>query len=84
MAHQSKPSVVVSGLLVPINWAADGQPSALGIAAFGEQNYILELPYELKSYMSHLRKEVKVQGVITCETRGKKLLKVNQLTIIGK
>lgn len=83
MASKTQPDVVISGLLIPINWAVDGKITRLGIAALNEKDYILELPFELESYMSHLRKEVEAHGVITREMRGKKVLKVKELRIIG-
>ena len=83
MECKEQTSVVVRGLLVPTNWSIDGYVTSFGLAAFGEQDYILEFPSALESYETHLRKEVEVQGVITCGAKGKKVIKINKIKLVG-
>jgi hypothetical protein len=74
----------VRGIVIPLRWAEDGTVTTVGISGFGERDFLISSPESLDLWISLLRKEVEVVGVITGSVRGLQAIKVSDYRVLEK
>ncbi len=76
--------VTVRGIIVPLMWAEDGSITAVGISSFDESDFLLSTPDTLSHWVSLLRKEVEVVGIVSRSSRGLKAVTVSEYRCLEK
>jgi hypothetical protein len=66
------------GIVVPVDWNADGIAVAFAVSTFDEDEYILEGNLSRDDMMAMIRKEVEVSGELRFEN-GKKKISVAEI-----
>jgi hypothetical protein len=74
--------VTVRGIVVPQTWTDDGTVTAVAISSFDESEFSISSPFGLGEWLSLLRKEVEVVGVVTGTQVGSKAIKVCDFRVI--
>ncbi len=76
--------VTVRGIVVPLMWADDGSITAVGISSFDESDFLLSTPDTLSQWVSLLRKEVEIVGMISRCSSGLKTVTVSEYRCLEK
>ena len=74
----------VRGIVIPLGWAEDGTVTNVGISGFGERDFLISSPDSLDLWISLLRKEVEVVGVVTGTGTGLQTVKVIDYRVLEK
>ena len=67
------------GIIIPVNWDAEGNVIGMAIATHKEEEYFIEYDGKSAKLNSFLRQEVKITGVLKTKG-GKKIIKISKLT----
>jgi len=76
--------VTVRGIVVPLTWAEDGSVTSVGISGFDERDFVVSSEFSLDHWVSLLRKEVEVTGLINRACREPRALKVRDVHVLRK
>lgn len=76
--------VTVRGIVIPLTWTEDGTVTGVGISGFDERDFSISSSSELGQWLSLLRKEVEIIGVVTGTQSGPKAIKVSEFRVIRK
>jgi hypothetical protein len=71
--------ISINGIIIPVDWDANGNITGLAIATHREEEYYIESDDEAARPMSLLRQEVRITGVVISKG-GKKIIKIKNLT----
>jgi hypothetical protein len=74
--------VTVRGIVIPLVWAEDGSVTTVGISGFDEQDFIIRSAPGLGHWLSLLRREVEVRGVLSAEGPGLKTIDVRDYRVM--
>jgi phage FluMu protein gp41 len=75
---------IIRGILIPLRWAEDGTVTTVGISGYGERDFLISSPESLDLWISLLRKEVEVVGVVTGPLRGLQTIKISEYRVLQK
>ena len=67
------------GIIIPVNWDAEGNVIGIAIATHKEEEYLIEYDDKAAKLISFLRQEVKITGVPRTKG-GEKIIKISKLT----
>lgn len=76
--------MTIRGIVVPLAWAEDGAVTSVGISAFDEREFAILSAVSISSWISLLRKEVEVVGVVGGSEYGLEAISVCDCRIIEK
>jgi hypothetical protein len=71
--------ISINGIIIPVNWDANGNITGLAIATHSEEEYYIESDGKAARLMSLLRQEVRITGVVKSKGE-KKFIKIKKLT----
>ncbi|MEJ2716501.1 MAG: hypothetical protein P8182_05090 [Deltaproteobacteria bacterium] len=74
----------VRGIVIPLGWAEDGTVTTVGISGFDERDFLISSPDRLDRWISLLRKEVEVVGVVTGAVQGLQTIRVSDYRVLEK
>jgi hypothetical protein len=74
-----KAMINISGIIIPVNWDANGNITGLAIATHKEEEYFIENDKKATQLWPFLRQEVKITGILKSK-RGKKIIKLKKIT----
>ena len=69
----------ISGIIIPVNWDAQGNITGMAIAAHEEEQYFIEDDKEATKLRFFLRQEGRITGVLKSKG-GKKIIEIKKLT----
>ena len=80
-----KNPISIKGIILPVNWDAEGNTTALAISTYKENEYIITPDEKAKELLSFLRKEVEIFGQIV-RVKNRKYITVKEYfpTLTGK
>ena len=70
--------ISINGIIIPVDWDANGNITGLAIATHREEEYYIESDDKAAELMSLLRKEVRITGVVRSKGE-KKIIKIKKL-----
>lgn len=84
MAHQKKQGEFkLQGLIVPVAWDEEGNPTSVAVSTFDEKEYIVQKDIKGNQLIGLLREQVEVKGEVRIRD-GVKTIKVKQYVLIKK
>ena len=69
----------IKGIIIPVNWDANGNVIGMAIATHKEEEYFIEDDSVAPKLISFLRQEVKITGVLK-KRAGKKFIRIMKLS----
>lgn len=60
-----EPLVIVGGIVVPIEWDQDGNPTALAISTKKEEVYRIKPDTKVRELLGFLRQEIEAEGMVS-------------------
>lgn len=76
--------LTIRGIVVPLAWANDGSVTSVGISSFDEREFAILSAIGLGCWISLLRKEVEVVGVLAGSVHGLEAISVCDYRVIEK
>jgi hypothetical protein len=70
--------IKINGIIIPVNWDADGNITGMAIATHQEEEYYIESDDKTAKLRSLLRQEVRITGVMKSKGE-KKIIKIKKL-----
>ena len=80
--NQPEALVTIRGIVIPMTWTEDGTVTGVAISGFDEQDFSVSSSCDLRQWLSLLRKEVEVVGVVAETESGPKVIKVCNFRVI--
>ena len=78
----AKDSIVIRGLLVPVDWDERGNITETAVSTYFEEEYRIERNVRGESLLPFLRQKVKVIGLVRIDKRGRKVVRVEEYEVI--
>ena len=75
-------SVIISGLLVPVDWDERGNITETAVSTYFEEEYRIEMNVRGEALLPFLRQRVKVIGLVKIDKRGRKVVRVEDYEVI--
>ena len=75
--------VTIRGVLVPVRWSDEGEITAIGISGVDECDYLIKSSHSIDYWLSLLRNEVEILGVIAGEDQGLKVIDVHYTRLLA-
>ena len=78
----AKHSIVIRGLLVPVDWDEKGNITETAVSTYFEEEYRIERNVRGEALLPFLRQKVKVIGLVRMDDRGRKVVRVKEYEVI--
>ena len=78
----AKHSIVIRGLLVPVDWDERGNIIETAVSTYFEEEYFIERNARGEALLPFLRQKVKVIGLVRMNDRGRKVVRVEEYEVI--
>ena len=78
----AKHSIVIRGLLVPVDWDERGNIIETAVSTYFEEEYLIERNARGEALLPFLRQKVKVIGLVRMNDRGRKVVRVEEYEVI--
>jgi hypothetical protein len=75
-------SIIIRGLLVPIDWDEKGNITEIAVSTYFEEEYLIEKSVREEALLPFLRQKVKVIGFVRMDARGRKVVRVEEYEVI--
>ena len=75
--------VTIRGVLVPVRWSDEGEITAIGISGVDECDYLIKSSHSIDYWLSLLRNEVEILGVIAGEAQGLQVIEVRYTRLLA-
>ena len=78
----AKHSIVIRGLLVPVDWDERGNIIETAVSTYFEEEYLIERNARGEALLPFLRQKVKVVGLVSMDERGRNVMRVEDYEVI--
>ena len=75
-------SILIKGLLVPVEWDEEGNITETAVSTYLEEEYLVERNARGKALSPFLRQKVKVIGFVRMDDRSRKAVRVEAYEVI--
>jgi hypothetical protein len=75
-------SIIIRGLLVPVDWDEEGNITEIAVSTYFEEEYLIEKNAREEVLLPFLRQKVKVIGFVRMDERGRKIVRVEEYEVI--
>jgi len=75
-------SIIIRGLLVPVDWDEEGNITETAVSTYFEEEYLIERNAKGEALLPFIRQKVKVIGLVGMDDRGRKVVRVEEYEVI--
>jgi hypothetical protein len=75
-------SIIIRGLLVPVDWDEKGNITETAVSTYLEEEYLIERNARGEELLPFLRQRVKVIGLVRMDDRGRKVIRVEEYDVV--
>ena len=74
----------IRGLIVPVAWDSKGTVTEVAVAAYNEDEYLLNSNTKAEELLSLIHKEVEIIGVTTGASGNRPIIEVHEYRVLSK
>ena len=75
-------SIIIRGLLVPVDWDEEGNITEIAVSTYFEEEYLIEKNARGEEMLPFLRQKVKVIGLVRMNDSGRRVVRVEEFEVI--